>query len=63
MGLLSVEFHVIAELIDLVYRKFVILYLGFLKADHLRRVFFDNGLQLVQTYPDTVDIKRHESHV
>ena len=62
MAFLPVIKDVIAEPGDLFEREHVVVNFGFLQANHVRLVFFDDGGQLVWAGTQAVDIKRDEFH-
>jgi hypothetical protein len=54
--------HVVAELADFGFGELLIGYLGFLQADHVRLVFFDQGLQLMRARTQAIDIEGDDFH-
>ncbi|MNP78009.1 hypothetical protein D3C76_1755400 [compost metagenome] len=62
MAFLPVIVDVVAELADFGFRELVVGNLGFLQADHVRLVLFDQRLELVGTCPQAIDIERNDLH-
>ncbi|MNI93091.1 hypothetical protein D3C73_1509830 [compost metagenome] len=62
MAFLPVVVHVVAELADFRFRELVVGNLGFLQADHVRLVLFDQRLELVGTGAQAIDIERNDLH-
>ncbi|MNZ53116.1 hypothetical protein D3C78_709840 [compost metagenome] len=62
VAFLPVIVDVVAELADFRFRELVVGNLGFLQADHVRLVLFDQRLELVGTRPQAIDIERNDLH-
>ncbi|MNW67292.1 hypothetical protein D3C74_458600 [compost metagenome] len=62
MAFLAVEIHVVAEGADFFERELVVVDLGFLQADHVRLVFFDQRCQLMRTGTQSVDVEGNDLH-
>ena len=62
MAFLAVEVHVIAEGAHFFQRELVVVDLGFLQADHVRLVFFDQRCQLMRTGAQSVDVEGNDLH-
>ena len=63
VGLLAVKLYVIAHGLHIGQREGLVMDLDFLQADHIGLVLVDDGLQLVQTGAQAVDIERDDLHV
>ncbi|MNI79762.1 hypothetical protein D3C73_1362410 [compost metagenome] len=54
--------HVVAQSLNVSQGELIVADLGFLQADHVRLVFFDQRGQLVRAGPQTIDVETDDLH-
>ncbi len=54
--------HVITQGLDISQRELIVADLGFLQANHVRLVLFDQRRQLVRARAQAVDVERDDLH-
>src|SRR5690606_24388670 len=62
MTFLAVVMHVVAECFGLCQGELLVGDLGFLQADDIRLMLFDDRRQLVRSCPQSIDIERNKFH-
>ncbi|MNG02797.1 hypothetical protein D3C84_858410 [compost metagenome] len=62
MAFLAMEMHVITQGLDLGQRELIVADLGFLQADHVRLVLFDQRRQLMGPGAQAIDVERDDLH-
>ena len=62
VAFLAMEIHVVAKGAYFFQRKLIVVDLGFLQADHVRLVFFDQRCQLMRTGAQSVDVEGNNLH-
>ncbi len=62
MTFLPMEMHVITQRFDFGLWELIVRDLGFLQADDVRLVFFNQRRQLMRARAQAVDVERHNFH-
>ena len=62
MALLPVKVHVVAQRFDIGEGELLVADFGFLEANHVRLVFFDQRCQLMRPSAQAIDVERNDFH-